>query len=141
AVFVPAVKMVFAMCDSDIFRRFVLSMQYKAMLQDPVAIESLALRQHHRRRHSFSIVPMEEEYLFLKEIVDKFAISEHVKDRMNRLKKYPQAFKGAKLVDWLIANEYARNRPAAVAIGQRLYDNNHIRHVSGRCALFLYRWH
>jgi hypothetical protein len=61
-VFAPAMRMVFAMCDSDIFRRFVLSMQYKAMLHDPVSVEALALRTHHRQRHSFSIVPMEEEY-------------------------------------------------------------------------------
>jgi hypothetical protein len=73
-MFVPATKMVFAMCDSDIFRRFVLSHQYKAMLQDPVSIESLALRNYHRRRHSFSIVPMEEEYLM---VTDRTAHLQH----------------------------------------------------------------
>jgi hypothetical protein len=65
----------------------------------------------------------------LKEIVEKFAGSGVAKDRMYRLKKYPLAFRGSRLVDWLITSDYAKNRPAGVALGQRLYDNNMIRHV------------
>lgn len=51
-----------------------------------------------------------------------------IKERQFRLKAYPQCFVGKETVDWLVS--YLKiSRLEAVAIGQRLIDENWIHHV------------
>ena len=59
----------------------------------------------------------------LNEVLTKLSRSALPRDKKRMGKTYPQAFKGAKLVDWLIETDFARTRAEAVAIGQRLLDS------------------
>ncbi len=67
----------------------------------------------------------------LSEIFERFSKSSTVKERRVQLKLYSKAFKGKRLVDWLIEHHFAKSRPMGLAIGQRLFDCNLIRSVLG----------
>jgi hypothetical protein len=114
------------------FKRFTQSMTFLKMLADPAATEAASLRDAHRRRHSFALVPAEEEYRFVGEVMHKLARSDVPKDKRHHLKLFPQSFKGNRLVDWFIEVGFAKSRPAGMALGQRLYDLLLIRHVRSR---------
>ncbi len=60
-VFESALRVVFSMCQVDVYRRFQLSPAFTRMLDEPHKDEALSLRAGHRRRHSFELVPMEEK--------------------------------------------------------------------------------
>jgi hypothetical protein len=51
-----------------------------------------------------------------------------IRDRRYHLKTYPRCFIGSDAVEWFV-NNLAINRTAAIALGQRLIDENWIHHV------------
>ncbi len=116
-------KVIFQTCDQGSYRRYMTTPSYQKMLADHAQVEANCLREQHRRTRDFPLVPMEELYPQLLEINTKLARSKLPADKKRLGKTYPQAFKGSKLVDWLIESEFARSRAEAIAIGQRLLDS------------------
>lgn len=86
-----------------------------------------------RRRPSFSLIPQTENLGDLDSLVDAIRNAGLIKDRRHHFKKYLSCLVGSSLVDWLTINQYASNRQAAVAIGQRLCDAMLLRHVTDEC--------
>jgi hypothetical protein len=52
-----------------------------------------------------------------------------VRDRTYHFTKYRKCFVGARGVEWLVANEFADDTEAAVALGQELLSKGHLEHV------------
>lgn len=126
-LFHDAAKVVYKMCENDVFRRFVTSVDYQNMVHEPHTQEAISIRAKRRRTPSFAVLALEEDYSMLEEISLSFSKTPHVSDRRFHLKKYKSDFRGQDLVAWLCEAGYAKNRPAAIALGQRLWDSFYLR--------------
>jgi hypothetical protein len=127
-LFGAAAKNIYSMLDADVYRRFYQSQEYKDMLCNPNSQQ--AVRPN---RASFALVPKQNNASELDSIARAFEQSMYVKRRRNVFASHDRAFKGNDLVDWLLHNGHAQNRPMAVAIGQRMYYGGLIRHVNLQC--------
>lgn len=119
-LFDPCYRLVYTLVQMDVFRRFLRSPAYPAMIRQAHDLE-LSFKLRPRRGLSFSLLVDLEDDDELLSIARQMMRSGLLKAHKHKAVTYNDSFTASELVEWLQKRGLARTHPAAFAIGQRLY--------------------